>query len=185
MPAGSTSLDTIGYLSIVDNAVAGAKAPLATLTAIFPSKSFNSEGNIQGLQDYSGSTNYLLYRKWRELLSSSNTTGKVVEYIWTDLMANMLVGAKSTLSPSTSGKDLQRRDDDTSPPTFAMRPALEYSIGISYDWRYAIPALLFLCLYIGLLAWSFIMFMTRGQSISILRFMLNQTAAGRSVTTER
>ena len=180
LPAGSTSTDASTDLSIIDDAVAGAKAPLAALNAIFGSGSFSSDGIMQGVQDYSGGTNYLLYRKWRELLFNPNTTGKVVDYIWTDLMANMLVSAKSTLA---SSGDLQRHD--TSPATSAMRPALQYSIGISYDWRYAIPALLFLCLYLFLLGWSLVMFMTRGLSFSILRFMLNQTAAGRSITTER
>ncbi|KAI5363196.1 hypothetical protein Slin14017_G068770 [Septoria linicola] len=180
LPASSTSVFGGYALSSADDAVAGAKAPLAAIQDIYTAGDFNKF--IPGSQDYTGGNNYLLYRQWQKLLGDPTTAGRVIDLIWTDLMANYLVSARSTLSITQD--DLATRRDESS-ILYANRPASQFSIGISYDWRYAIPALLFVCVYVGLLAWALIMFMTRGLSITILRFMLNQTAAGRSITTER
>ncbi|USW57257.1 hypothetical protein Slin15195_G105760 [Septoria linicola] len=180
LPASSTSVFGGYALSSADDAVAGAKASLAAIQDIYTAGDSNKF--IPGSQDYTGGNNYLLYRQWQKLLGDPTTAGRVIDLIWTDLMANYLVSARSTLS--TTQDDLATRRDESS-ILYANRPASQFSIGISYDWRHAIPALLFVCVYVGLLAWGLIMFMTRGLSITILRFMLNQTAAGRSITTER
>lgn len=63
--------------------------------------------------------------------------------------------------------------------------APRYESGFAYDWRFAIAALVFAGLFATLLAWSLILFCTRKLSFAILRFMLNQSSAGRSMTTER
>ncbi|KAK4501896.1 hypothetical protein PRZ48_007705 [Zasmidium cellare] len=177
LPASSSSV--YGIMTSED-AVAGAKAPLGAFGSIYTTSALSSS------PDYSGSTNWLLYMKWQQLTRQIETTGKIVDLIWTDLMANALVSSKSVLSgrPSTnsSAPALQRRD---SPEQSANIPAVQYSAGIAYDWKYAIPALVFLTLYLALLVLSALMFCTKGLSFRSLRFVLNQTAAGRAITTER
>ncbi|KAF2217266.1 hypothetical protein CERZMDRAFT_81197 [Cercospora zeae-maydis SCOH1-5] len=178
LPAGAASV--WGGSTVIEDAVAGLKAPFAVLTDMFG----DYTDVVPGSQDYTGASNYLLYLQWQRLLASGDTVGKIVDLIWTDLMANNLVSARSTLSAASEQSGVQRRNDASS-NAFAMRPAAQYSIGISYDWRYAIPALMFACVYAALLAWSLVMFTTRNLSLGILRFMLDQTSAGRAITTER
>lgn len=177
LPASSSSLFAV---MTAQDAVAGATAPLGSFGSIYTASSTSDS------QDFSGATNWLLYMKWQELASRIETTGKVVDLIWTDLMANALVSSKSLLSgrPATSSStpSLQRRDVSAKE---ANMPAVQYSAGIAYDWKYAIPALFFLALYLALLFLSTVMFCTRGLSFRGLRFVLNQTAAGRAITTER
>lgn len=177
LPASSASL--YGIMTAQD-AVAGAKVPLGAFGSIFTTSSLSDS------QDYSGATNWLLYRKWQRLASRIETTGKIVDLIWTDLMANAIVSSKSVLSgrpaTSSSAPAVQRRDVSEE---YASMPAVQYTTGIAYDWKYAIPALVFVALYLALLFLSGVMFCTTGLSFNSLRFVLNQTAAGRAMTTER
>lgn len=178
LPANAAS--AFGGTTLIEDAAAGNRAPFAALADIFGD--FNDV--IPGAQDYTGASNYLLYLQWQRLLANGANPGKIVDLIWTDLMANNLVSARSTLSTAADQDQMQRRDTSSS-TSYAMRPAAQYSIGISYDWRYAIPALIFGCVYAALFVWSLIMFLTRNLSLEILRHMLNQTSAGRAITTER
>ncbi|GIZ41400.1 hypothetical protein CKM354_000470500 [Cercospora kikuchii] len=178
LPANAASV--WGGTTIIDDAVAGIRAPLAALVDMFGKYT----QVIPGAQDYTGASNYLLYLQWQRLLANGANPGKIVDLIWTDVMANNLVSARSTLSMTSDQGQIQRRDTSQS-AAFALRPCAQYSIGISYDWRYAIPALMFACVYGALFVWSLVMFLTRNLSLGILRHMLNQTSAGRAITTER
>lgn len=177
LPASSSSLFDV---MTAQDAVAGASAPLSAFGSIYTANSLSDS------QDYSGATNWLLYMKWQQLANRIETTGKIIDLIWTDLMANVLVSSKSVLSgrPATNSSTpaVRRRE---ALKEYANMPAVQYSAGIAYDWKYAIPALVFLALYLVLLFLSAAMFCTKGLSFHSLRFVLNQTAAGRAITTER
>lgn len=118
LPASSTSVFGGLALASADDAIAGAKAPLAAIQDIFQAGDYNKF--IPGAQDYTGSNNYLLYRQWQKLLADPATAGRVVDLIWTDLMANYLVSARSTL-PAAQGNLLNRRD--ASSTAYASSPA--------------------------------------------------------------
>lgn len=177
LPASPSSL----YSAMqAQDAVAGANVPLAPLGLIF------TTGGTSDSPDYSGGTNWLLYTKWQELSARAESASKIVDLIWTDLVANALVSSKSVLSgraaTNNSTPAVRRRDV---PEQSMLVPAVRYSASIGYDWNYAIPALVFLAMYIGLFALSLLMFCTRGLDLGILRFVLNQTSPGRAITTER
>jgi hypothetical protein len=44
--------------------------------------------------DYSGKVNLAMFRKWQELSRSAATSSKILNLIWTDIAANMVVGTK-------------------------------------------------------------------------------------------
>lgn len=56
---------------------------------------------------------------------------------------------------------------------------------VVYDWRYAALIFCFAAIYLGLFLWSVLLLALKKCSLATLHFMLDQTAAGRSITTER
>ncbi|KAF2720552.1 hypothetical protein K431DRAFT_304206 [Polychaeton citri CBS 116435] len=171
LPAGNTATGT-GSLN-ADDAAAGARAPLAAFSSLYTTLTDNR------MPDFSGVSNWLLYAKWAQLSTEASTAGKITDYIWTDLMANELMSSKSPLSRASDGSG------GAGASSIASTPTMRYVQRVSYDWRYAIPALLFVALLIPLLLCAVLLFCTRKLSLNSLRSLLNQSAAGRSVTTER
>lgn len=56
---------------------------------------------------------------------------------------------------------------------------------VAYDWKYASLLLCFTGVYLALILLSLLLFLAKKCSLPTLHFMLDQTAAGRSITTER
>lgn len=168
LPAGASAI--FGDLSSND-ALAGAKAPFGAFGSLytFGGSLFASGSNT--MPDLSGATSWPLFMKWNKLGRSADTAGKIIEYIWTDLMANSVVSSKSALSSAEAST--------------VARPATRFVLSTSYDWKYAIPALFFAAIYAVLFLGSAIMVVTKKAGFGSLRFVLNQTAAGRAMTTER
>ena len=169
LPAGQSSVDP-GALWAYD-AKAGITGPLSALAMIYAGELDGPlTESFAAAPDYTGVNNWPLLLEWARLGGDASTASRIIDLIWTDLMANMLMGAKS---PVPSG-------DST-----VYRPSQLYISALAYDWKYASISFLFAGLYaIGLLA--LLMFcIFRRCNLSELRFFLNQTAAGRSVTTER
>lgn len=168
LPAGASSI--AGDLSSTD-ALAGAEAPFGAFGSLFTFGGDMFASGSSSMADYSGATSWPLFVKWNELGRSADTAGKIIEYIWTDLMANSVVSSKSTL-PSAEVATV-------------ARPATRFVLSTSYDWKYAVPALIFAAIYVLLFLVSALMVVTRKAGFGSLRFVLNQTAAGRAMTTER
>jgi hypothetical protein len=167
VPAG---MGAVAGLSDGDGA-AGAMAPAGALFEPF------NEINIGGttdFPDYSGKINYPLFLQWKSFSSNASIVSAIPNLIWTDIMANSVLGAKSQLSRN-----------GTAPLASTLVSATPFHHVIQYDYRYAIPAFLFLMLYGLMLLVSLIFFIGRRVRISTLRMLLNQTSAGRAVTTER
>jgi hypothetical protein len=192
LPAGHTAVSSdLSDLTDSEDAIAAAEVPFAAFGAIYGSSGYFAavDRDAAGVPDASGGSNWLLYQKWAQLSAQAETSGKIIDFLWTDIMANAITSSKSVLSRSATNESstierLARRDNEPAAES-AMQLAAKYRLGLTYDWRFSIPALVFAVVYVWLLAWSALMFCARGLSIAILRFFLNQTSAGRTMTTER
>ncbi|KAJ7226321.1 hypothetical protein C8J57DRAFT_206099 [Mycena rebaudengoi] len=114
----------------------------------------------KGFPDYSGKSNFALQQKYQSLMLADPTNGaaQILNLVWTDVMANNILGSdtRQTLLVSENV------------PT------------IAYDLRYAIPALLLLLLWLPSLAGAlFILVMPGMLKVSYLRHLISHTAAGR------
>ena len=180
LPAGAASILTV--LSAANSASASADAPQA---ALFTTYSDATSGRFSGdLPDYSGSQNYPLFLKWQELSQSPDTAPTIVNLIWTDIMANYVVGTKSTLSARNKFADgpiNSTRRDTKRPMIRVLRSARK----IRYDLRYGIPGIMFLAFYVMAILSALTVWVTGRVHFRSLRTLLNQTATGRSVTVER
>lgn len=167
LPAGSASVmasSIIGY-----DGAAGAKAPNQVFNSIYST----SPGGA--IPDLSGNGNWPLAEKWAMLGANDATVGDIPNYLWVDLMANAVVGSKSVLSQPDGSPDAER----------AILPASYYQRSVGYDWKYAIPALLFAVIYLISLAFSVALVAIRRIGFGTITMMLNQSSAGRAFTNER
>ena len=173
LPAGASLFPT--YQGSIKDAVAGITGPIAALNAIYSGTLIDNGDALAGhplaRPDYSGTMSWSLLLEWSRLGRNASTAGRVIDLIWTDLMANLLVGTRSL--------------ESTTQTASVTRSVSEYQSVVAYNWNYAIMALLFASLYLLLLVASVLSYVFGRCNISMLRFFLNQTAAGRSVTTER
>lgn len=110
-----------------------------------------------------------MMQKWVNLASSPETTSKIPNLIWTDIAANMLVGAKSIVSaqpiPTRSVQIYRRR--------------------ITYNYVFAIPGLLCLTLWIvWAVVYTIMLISPRWRphaSLSYLKTLTNQLSVGRAL----
>ena len=174
IPAGMSSIWAYltGLLGSEEDGYAGGTIPMKALAQIYNSDSTSS--STTRFPDYSGLSSYAMFLKWQNYSRDASTAGKVIDLIWTDLVANNLVGAKSVLS----------RNGEADAPS-AQQTATVSHQGVRYNWLYAIPGFILLALYLVLFVAAIAVFFTRHVSIALLRYMLNQTSAGRAVTAER
>ena len=173
LPATSQSVSIIsgGWGLPARDSNAGGNLPTQAMAAVWAG---SSDGIASGVPDYSGQTQFAMFQKWAKLSSDAISAGKILDLMWTDLMANGAVGAKGLLSSSGS-----------SSATSASQDAVVYDQGVQYDWVYAIPGFFLLLLYLILLLVALVLLCTRKISIGLMRYMLNHTSAGRAITAER
>lgn len=124
---------------------------------------------------YSGQGDFALYEKWSTLSANATGVELIINLIWTDLVANSVVGTRSWLS-------------DTQPNAFRDRENAEVAVvtwsrNIRYRALYAIPAAvtLLLTLFIGSVAFLLVLFRRTG--LGKMRLYLAQTSAGRILGT--
>lgn len=93
------------------------------------------------LDDLNGLSIPLMLNKWAELGSRDEIAGHIVDLVWTDYMANLVVGTRSSLNRVNGA-------------SMGMRSAQRYETGLAYDWRFTVTTLVFTAAYITLLAHS-------------------------------
>ncbi|CCX31912.1 hypothetical protein FPQ18DRAFT_119095 [Pyronema domesticum] len=133
-----------------------------------------------GLPDYTGSLDYSIYVKWKQLTKKAESTGTMIDLIWTDLIASAVVGTKSAIPRVQKGSWM---GVDAQP--MGVNPGIQvsrYKKVIQYDWRYAIPAILCLLLWMAICAGAAFMWVFSRFNIEVMRQMLNQTSTGRVTT---
>lgn len=169
-------------------ATASAHAPHAALQQVYKDTvtppAIGHDTLLYQLPDYSGVTNYPLFLKWQELSQSSDTAPTIVNLIWTDIMANYVLGTRSTLNADNTSAN----DSFNSTGRNAKGPmirVLRYRRKIQYDLRYGIPGIVFLAFHAAAIFLALTFWMTGRVHFEYLRTLLNQTATGRCVTVER
>lgn len=135
--------------------------------------------NTRDTVDYSGKTDLAMYRRWQELSTAPETSAKILNLIWTDIAANMVVGTRG-LHDEDGSKKAKR---DGTATQSAKRPQITtYSRRVKYNMVYGIPAFLALVLVTAAIA-STIFFMLFGSGRpSNMREILEHTSAGRFLT---
>ncbi|KAJ7226316.1 hypothetical protein C8J57DRAFT_1585905 [Mycena rebaudengoi] len=165
---GDTSLSTIrsdvfyvpaGGADIWGVATGGTPSLMPALAWTTVMNALSTTGS-SGFPDYSGTSNFALQQKYQLLMLADPTNGAAMiqNLVWTDLMANNVLGSE-TRQTLLVGENV---------PT------------IAYDLRYAIPALLLLLLWVPSLAGAlFVLVMPGMLKVSYLRHLIDHTAAGR------
>lgn len=54
--------------------------------------------SVTGVFDYSGICSYPMFLKWNRLSKTAETAPLLINLVWTDIMANYVMGARSQLS---------------------------------------------------------------------------------------
>jgi hypothetical protein len=130
--------------------------------SVLPALAWGTIGNLLGntqIADYSGASNYALLRKFQQLILANpgNGAAQIQKLMWTDIMANNILGTDSRTT-LLIGENVS---------------------SIAYDLRYAIPALLLLLLWIPSFAGAVFVLVTGLLKVSYLRYLLTHTASGR------
>lgn len=193
LPCGGDS-KSIDLSSV--SATASAHAPHAALQEVYkdmnnvPATGSVSQYDLRyglidnWLPDYSGRTKYPLFLKWQELSQSADTAAIIVNLIWTDILANYVLGTISTLNAGNSfaGDSANSAGKDTKGP---MIRVLRSRRKVRYDLRYGIPGMVFLAVHVIAIFLALTMWLADRVQFTYLRTLLNQTATGRCVTVER
>lgn len=134
--------------------------------------------------DYTGRMNLAMYRRWKRLSKTAETTPKILNLIWTDFAANAVVGTRGLHGARMQcTKSLDKRDTEKSELSSNTHPVKLIQRRALYRWPYAIPALIVLFLTI-LIAFITLGFTLMGRaSMSRMRQYLNKTSQGRIFTT--
>jgi hypothetical protein len=133
-----------------------------------------------GAVDYSGKANLAMYKKWQELSKTPETSAKILNLIWTDIAANMVVGTKG-LHPHESSK---RKRDGTTSRTSKTPHVINYTRRVKYKYVYGIPAFLTLVLFAAATLLTIFFAIFSGAKPSTMRTFLQHTSAGRFLTSQ-
>lgn len=129
-----------------------------------------SAGETDSVTLHDGSMNQQLISKWRDLTSTSGNIQRIPKLIWTDLAANLFVGTRSV---------------GTSFPNAKMQVEM-FERKITYNYVYAIPALICWTIWIASAVISIILLFSKNGrsrlSLSCIKQLVNQLSAGRSLT---
>ena len=123
-----------------------------------------------GLDGYSGANNMALFQYWQELSKSPPTSNKIINLIYTELLATGTVGTKSAITSSNGGRGGNTRN----------RVAV-YERKLQYKIVYAIPAFIVLVILL-LVSLAFLFSLLSHFSAKKFSTLLDQTSLGRVVT---
>ena len=123
-----------------------------------------------GLDGYSGENNMALFQYWQTLSKSPSTANKIINLIYTELLATATVGTKSAIISSNDGLGSNTRN----------RVAM-YERRLQYKIVYAIPAFIVLVIIV-LVSLALLCSLLTRFSRKKFSTLLNQTSTGRVVT---
>jgi hypothetical protein len=116
---------------------------------------------------YSGHAQFAMYRRWLELSANAKDAGKIINLVWTDIVANAVVGTK--------GWAMEGREGNVVEVTYDQRR-------VHYHIAYAIPAFIVLAITLCLLLLTTILAIMQRTSLQRMRWFLGQTSLGRNFT---
>ena len=163
---------TAAYLDIQDN-LPGVQFHTFGMSAAYDIGSDISEGF-----DYTGKTNIALFTRWQELSKTPETASRLVNTVWTDTVANIIVGSKSLLGGPFVEDGQGRASTDTVDHTVVL-----ILKKVKFDIVYGIPAFVVLLLWLITAFVAGTLFLTNRVSLERIRHYLRCTAAGRLLAT--
>lgn len=116
---------------------------------------------------YSGQAQFAMYRRWLELSANAKDAGKIINLVWTDIVANSVVGTK--------GWAAEGRESNAVEVAYDQRR-------VHYHLAYAIPAFILLAITLCLLLLTAILAIMQRTSLQRMRWFLGQTSLGRNFT---
>ncbi|KAF3038671.1 hypothetical protein E8E12_007331 [Didymella heteroderae] len=137
-------------------------------------------GQTTSTSDYSGSNNLALFRLWQEYSRTAPTSAKILNLIWTDLAANLVLGTKGLHFEPTGS----RKRDATAVPESKMPKVTSYTRRVKYKYVYGIPAFFALALTtMSALATTYFTIFGHARP-STMRAFLQHTSAGRLLSAQ-
>ena len=135
----------------------GSQAALTSLQTTYNTGPYGGFASSIGITDYSGNGNGAMLKRWRELTQGPEAqqgNAKVINWIWTDLMANAVAGTRGWVSGGSPTFTKRKRESSGSSSVNAAAeedqpakvPVYAYTRQVRYRWVYAIPAVFALCL---------------------------------------
>ncbi|KAJ6439225.1 arylsulfotransferase protein [Purpureocillium lavendulum] len=156
--------------------LAGPVAPYGILGQVL-SDVFSDYALNKNIPRYSGTDSGALRTKWRKLSQKPEDVETLLRLVWTDMMASATVG---TVGTTVGGNKSVRRSQETKATDGALsRRVTIFERSVTYDMRYAIPALLFLASWALLLLAASITATRNGHLLQRLKQLLNHTSVGR------
>ncbi|ORY00451.1 hypothetical protein BCR34DRAFT_111786 [Clohesyomyces aquaticus] len=137
-----------------------------------------SDNDYYGIPDYTGKSNLAMYFRWQEMSRNSSSAAKIINLIWTDIAANAVVGTKSQLPPEPL-HNLGKRDEAKGGEVLVT----VYTRRIRFHPVYGIPAFLVLALGCVVALACLVLVIIGRATPSSMRHALDQTSAGRLLTT--
>ncbi|KAL4861593.1 hypothetical protein BDV12DRAFT_203859 [Aspergillus spectabilis] len=128
-----------------------------------------------GLIDYTGEGNLALSRRWNVLLRSADSMARVMDLVWTDYVANAVVGTKG--SPQESGNSGSGSSSSSS--AVPRRDVTTYRTAIQYHLPYAIPAVIMLAILALTSFLALVAFLLGRATLAKMKRYLNATSTGR------
>lgn len=159
-----------GWTNVADplDMLAAAQAPAAALQEVLAGfDSFRSSSKTT-FPAYSGEHSFSLMSKWRELSKTAEGSAKILRLVWTDILASGTVG--TNLQKSSAKRSVLAADE---------RTVNAYVRRLTYDMRYAIPAVILLVTWVSLLFIGFVAGFLNGHPFRKLKMLLNDTSVGR------
>lgn len=154
--------------------------PSADFAAQALGTAYQTGSNNPSYYDYSGSTNLALFRLWQEYSRTPATSAKILNLIWTDLAANLVLGTKGLHAQPSA---VHKRDEMIT-SGLKLPSVASYTRRVKYKYAYGIPAFFALALTV-LSALATIYFTVVGHATpSTMRTFLQHTSAGRLLTAQ-
>ena len=160
-------------VNIVTDSLAAPKAFAAALLSVY--EDAVQQSSYGEIADYTGKNNVALNKKWQDLSLNATSANKIINLIYTEIIATAMVGTKSS-AHNARMPIAAARAGPSSPPGVAA-----YARRLHYNWRYGVPAALVLLVVIivAVVLLACLIFRFKWKDFTQL---LNQTSTGRVVT---
>jgi hypothetical protein len=144
------------------------------------SDAFNFKMMSKSSFDYSGASSLAMSRQWQQLSKTPESMGKVFALIWTDLVANSVVGTKT--STNQAGAPEQEVSKAAANDQKSSTLVTIYQRTIKYHIVYAIPGIIALAMIVLVAVLTVVATIIGHTGAWKMRRYLDATSAGRLLT---
>ena len=173
----ATDLLLTAFTAVADS-LAAPKAFAAALMSVYQDSMVSTTSNSVRIADYTGRDNVALNAKWQELSASAATANKIINLIYTEIVATATVGTKSAADNTPAGAAAAAARPGPKIPTLVT----VYSKRLHFDYRYGVPAALVLLIVLLVTIALLPCLVSRRFKYAEFAQLLNQTSTGRLVT---